>query len=364
MSIRKVQKIPQLTGLRYIAAVAVFLSHLGISTEHALGRVLSQGFFGVSFFFVLSGFVLSYSYSESIQRGEISFVKYFSMRVIRIAPLHYLTALPFILVGFSSDWQFWLSMAANLIFVQSWIPNSNFYFSLNAPSWSLSNEIFFYTCFFFLVQTPSRVLIWTFLSILGAMTFFALCFVFFSADLYVWGDKTLKHWMFYIFPIARLLEFIAGMLAYRFWAGGYLKAGIPLSWVLLGTLVLAMFSDRIPEEFRYSLYYLPSATVLLLSALRSSGVLASLLSGPLVVLLGNASFAFYLIHVPALMILTKNSVLGWMLTGGALFHVVFVVIAIMAISLTAIVVHLFFEEPVMKYLRSLILHRAVGERGL
>lgn len=357
------QKIPQLTGLRYFAALAVFLSHLGISTDHLVGRVLSQGFFGVSFFFVLSGFVLSYSYSVSIRRGEIGFVRYFSMRLIRVAPLHYLTAIPFILLGLSIDWQFQLSMAANLLFLQSWVPSSSFYFSLNAPSWSLSNEIFFYACFFFLVQTQSRMLVCIFLSILAVVTAFALFFLFYSADFHILGDKRFIHWMFYIFPVARLLEFIAGMLAYRLWAESHLMVGAPLSLVLLGTLVLTVFSDHIPEVFRYSLYYLPSATLLLLSALLSSGTLVSVLSSRLIVLLGNASFAFYLIHIPALMVLTKIQVLGWIPSGGALFSVVFVVIAIVVISLTSVVVHLFFEEPVMKYLRSLILRRIAGRVG-
>ena len=65
-------KIDQLTGMRFVAAMAVFLSHLGANPDASmLGRIFAEGYVGVSFFFVLSGFVLSHSYAEKLRQGEI-----------------------------------------------------------------------------------------------------------------------------------------------------------------------------------------------------------------------------------------------------------------------------------------------------
>lgn len=56
-------RIDQLTGLGFLAALFVFASHL--KWEHSrsiVAKMAEQGSIGVSFFFVLSGFVISYSY--------------------------------------------------------------------------------------------------------------------------------------------------------------------------------------------------------------------------------------------------------------------------------------------------------------
>ena len=55
-------RLDQLTGLRYFAALLVFVSHLNWDNSSDLIKtIFGSGYIGVSFFFVLSGFVLSYS---------------------------------------------------------------------------------------------------------------------------------------------------------------------------------------------------------------------------------------------------------------------------------------------------------------
>ena len=78
---------------------------------------------------------------------------------------------------------------ANLSYLQSWIPNSSVYFSFNAPSWSLSNEVFFYLCFFFLAAIPFRKL----LNI--AIGLFTLLIISASAvTIFFDGDKLTTFW--------------------------------------------------------------------------------------------------------------------------------------------------------------------------
>ena len=69
-------RINHLTGLRFFAAFLVFMSHIEFSGSYdSLQIVFKQGFIGVSFFFILSGFVLSYSYKQRLVQKQISKLK-------------------------------------------------------------------------------------------------------------------------------------------------------------------------------------------------------------------------------------------------------------------------------------------------
>ena len=95
---KKKIKIEQLTGLRSFAAMLVFLSHSSWDgTSLHLAKIFESGYVGVSFFFLLSGFVLSYSYKERVLNHSLSYLKYSLLRLARLSPLHLLTAFPFVL---------------------------------------------------------------------------------------------------------------------------------------------------------------------------------------------------------------------------------------------------------------------------
>ena len=155
-----IRKLNQLTGLRYFAALLVFFSHLELDGSHELLRdVFNSGYVGVSFFFLLSGFVLSYSYSEMILNHNITFLKYVLLRLARLTPLHFLMAALFIFYSIYKSNFIFIKAILNLSYLQSWVPSSTYYFSLNALSWSLSNEVFFYICFFSLVFLEQKKLL-------------------------------------------------------------------------------------------------------------------------------------------------------------------------------------------------------------
>ena len=69
---RKVE-LPALTGIRFYAALLVYLSHVPIipGGESLVGQRLlfNAGVVGVSFFFVLSGFILTYNYADVFRTG-------------------------------------------------------------------------------------------------------------------------------------------------------------------------------------------------------------------------------------------------------------------------------------------------------
>ncbi|MCM3883275.1 acyltransferase [Frankia sp. R82] len=141
--------LPALTGLRGVAATLVFLRHIDADVGETLpvAPLGNIGYAGVSFFFVLSGFVLTWS------AGPVSRARFFWRRFARIYPL-YLVAifLWFVVAGslgkigeFGSKPA---SILPSLLLVQAWIPTQSIYFGWGgAVLWSLSCEAFFYLVF-------------------------------------------------------------------------------------------------------------------------------------------------------------------------------------------------------------------------
>jgi len=346
-------KIDQLTGLRFVAAMAVFLSHLGVDPDTSmLGRIFAEGYVGVSFFFVLSGFVLSHSYAERLRHGEIRRRTYVLLRFSRLAPLHVLTALPFILMTFPEGWKHVAVGLLNLAFLQSWIPHSSVYFSLNAPSWSLSNEMFFYSAFLFLAFLPFKRLIHFFALLACLVTLTAAVVHFTVPSLDLFGSRSMSHWLFYIFPGFRLLEFVAGMLIFEIWSRGFRMPSLAFPLAIALLIAAMSFGYAVPEEFRYSLFYLPFVCILLFSSLNIEGVMRNLLCSRSMVFLGNASFAFYLVHQPILGQLRAAGVKD--MIGGPGFVAAGLLVVVVVSSLT----YMMFERPVERALKRRILGRS------
>ena len=143
-----------LTGIRFYAALLVYLSHVVIIPGmEALSQSLllfNAGVVGVSFFFVLSGFILTYNYAAVFSEGvsASSYKQFVLDRLARIYPVHIFALLmvaPIAILSpnFPFDWR---AVPFHLLLLQSWWPSSTppFYKYLNVPSWSISCEWFFY----------------------------------------------------------------------------------------------------------------------------------------------------------------------------------------------------------------------------
>jgi peptidoglycan/LPS O-acetylase OafA/YrhL len=147
---RSPPRLDSLTGLRFFAALVVVLTHIGFqfSRSTSVIRTESYGYTGVTFFFLLSGFVLTWSCANQPA------ARFLWLRFSRVWPLHIVTAVFSMTVI--------ASLAVNdglvgrllqVFLLQAWSPNQQIYYGGNSVSWSLSAEMFFYLMFP-LVITP------------------------------------------------------------------------------------------------------------------------------------------------------------------------------------------------------------------
>jgi peptidoglycan/LPS O-acetylase OafA/YrhL len=314
--------IKPLTSLRFFAAFMV-LAH------HYWG--FAAGYGGVSFFYVLSGYVLTINYRGRVGTAD-GRLEFWWRRIARIYPLYLLTFLISIPVLNSGAH----AVPFNVLALQSWIPKEPIYFSFNAPSWSISDEFFFYACFPLLLPLISvapgkRV---------GAAAGVLIAVAAATALVHPQGlmdDPT--HFIFYIFPPMRLVEFTFGIaLALRPLKAGGLKAEIGALILALAGIALAY--SQLPGSLTASIIFWPGAIAMVAVFSASEGPIAKLLSRRLFVLLGEASFALYMIHYP----LRQYHFAGSIIT------------AAVAVA-GSVVLFLWFEKPAQRWMLNLPLGR-------
>lgn len=208
-------EIKSLTALRFIAAlyVAVFHAHNFSGVDlWVLNQFLSNGYLAVDFFFILSGFILAYTYAESYREKKYNHRHFIIKRLARIYPLHLfcLILMCFIYAianhggihldqGFTSYNDFW----QNIFLIHAWAMQDE---TFNQPSWSISAEFFVYLLFpiFLIAIKPSRPFYFLWI----ASVIFLGSYIFIQFYLKV---------SFHEFKLIRITtEFLLGIALYRF----------------------------------------------------------------------------------------------------------------------------------------------------
>ncbi len=151
------EKLHPLTTLRFFAAAMIVVYHsaglFGFPEQFHINIYLDQA---VSFFFVLSGFILTYVYPRLDTFRDCR--RFWFARFARVWPAHIAAFIFFgCLLGFSvSTSTSVLVTAFNLLLVQAWIPIEKIFFSYNPVSWSISTELAFYLAFPVLIRNWER----------------------------------------------------------------------------------------------------------------------------------------------------------------------------------------------------------------
>jgi len=288
--------IRSLTSLRFFFALIVFFSHY----YYIDGVIFAHGWIGVSFFFILSGFILSYSYKNRLFSGKVSYMDFYVARFARIYPLHLLTFLifiPFLMMRYLPGWKV---LVPNLLLLQSWNPFN--YYTVNVPSWSISNEAFFYAVFpmiLYFFMKNSRI---------NKLLVITICFLVYSVLLFCLFDSSFNYYLFYVNPLFRLIDFVIGVFIYSIWekysqknSMSILKATILEISTIGFFITMIWFSKYIHPNFTYACYYwFPMSAIIYLFAIQQKGLVSKLLSNKILVLAGDVSYAFYLFHIPVI----------------------------------------------------------------
>ncbi|MBO9563654.1 MAG: acyltransferase [Niastella sp.] len=343
-----------LTGFRCLAACLVFVYHNRKYWRSQLHpeilRFINELHIGVSLFFVLSGFLIAYTYGEKPLRSYGSYGKYILLRIARIMPLYWLILTCYYLDHPYGKGAFtWLTYSLAHAF-----SNAHNLDGL-AQAWSLNMEMIFYLLAPLLCMLQRKHVIYL-LAFLVALFFLAwgVGYTWFKINgnpqKYLYPINFLLHSTFF----GRCSEFLAGMLLASIWKSGSLtllkqlphKTLIGFTGIFITSYAIGLFqkntyvhgTDTIPGLVT-SLLVLPAFTIIVFAGLmQERNLVQRFFASRVMVLLGNASFAFYLIHISYVNMKIKS----WVLLPDRNFILLWI---------AAIILYLFVEKPTYQLCR-------------
>jgi peptidoglycan/LPS O-acetylase OafA/YrhL len=305
--IRIKKVVPALTGIRFFAAAYVFVMHYGATAIDKAGvprpiaTFLHNGGFGVAVFFILSGFILAHSH-PGVFATPRQYAEYFVARFARIYPLYFfalIVALPVAVEEIPLDLK---QAAAVLAMVQSWtdaFSHSGYAWILQA--WTISVELIFYLCFPFLISLQRRLRTPILLGLCAIDAVFIIVGGTTTVTPWTDFDGYIHHpaWSLYLpLPLVRSGEFFLGMGLQTL-----ITRSLPITvkpraahCILLSAAIVTLLSIGSDERVLGSAAILIG--ILIATVYISDNAFTRLLGCRALILLGNASYALYLLQAP------------------------------------------------------------------
>jgi exopolysaccharide production protein ExoZ len=332
---------------RGIAANLVVFSHLFlVEAKYTAGSVLPAftlyGVAGVDLFFVISGFIM-----VAVAGRDTGPIEFLWRRATRIYPTYWLVSLAVLAVAIAAPTIVNSSIQVPISLWRSFFLIPDRTLPLLAVGWTLIHEMYFYLVFaIFLalrISLPASLIGWG-----------VLLFVIWAAV----PDRVAAS------PILRLvtnpltLEFIMGAFVGIQWRkrqmSGVIGAGaIGLSWLALSICyvapVLSLTTSPHFDAWRVAMFGIPSA--LLVYALTGFEQLyRKARPTELLVVLGDWSYATYLVHVLVISAIGRTVVI-LAPAGGVNASVALIAIGLLAANIAGAGIHILFERPTINWLR-------------
>jgi len=348
-----------LTGLRCFAAINIVLFHFSNPDWFGwLAPVVNAGYASVSFFILLSGFVLAYNYAGRARAGELDKRRFWEARFTRLYPIYFLSlVLAWQMVPKEyhahTHGMFWTGMALTPLLLQGWIPQIATF--LNTPAWTMSAESFYYVLFPWLAswKRPGRVaphlsrmaVVW----MLGMVP--GLLYIVFNPDgiphpdRWSWGPwlQVLKYT-----PLPHLTSFVFGVMLANLDEMIGRTSRLRLILGLFGfaaTFGLLTLGPRVPYAIIHDGLLMPLFGCIVLG-LAGNNPLASVLGWRPLVFVGESSYCLYLLHFNLWGLIHDSHVLDW--TGLIRFDPWISYLILIGLALGAL--HL-VEKPAQRQLR-------------
>ena len=340
--------------LRGFAALAVVIHHTGgyvkryFEPNLLFGDKFSIGFAGVDLFFVISGFIIHFT-SRNYFNNPSKFTEYLKKRFVRVYPIYWIITT----ILFVSSWLIVELLEKNIFSIgypnDVWAYLKTYtlfplHFAINPVTWTLSYELFFYFCFGLLIISKR---LWIIIALILAISFY-------NIFIDIPEITTVKLSYFNFFFSGYNFEFMLGFLIYQFYEKIKLSNIISVILIVVAVLIIVLFGYNIGDYDSYKrvlTFGLPSG--LLLFGLLNLEKNTSISFPKFTLILGDASYALYLIHFPMMLFMNKiPQILGYNFT--AQQEVLYSYFIIISIIFTSIFVHKWVEMPVIRKLNGLL----------
>tara|TARA_R110002074_G_C12498900_1_gene662422 strand:- start:23 stop:1627 length:1605 start_codon:yes stop_codon:yes gene_type:complete len=397
--------IDSLTGLRFLAALSVAVSHGALLTmranpelSHIVEVFARVAGFGMTLFFVLSGFVIHYNYRNVVTQGGMSgFGAFIWARFTRLYPLFFLIlVLDFLFHARANYDPFRLdtqirALPYYLVMIQSWIympiRDHTLIYTIGVAvpvTWSISTEWFFYLVFpaiapivLFVQRARTAIVVgvlwcifwWVAMSIVRVnmvpIENWAVEYYGPLASAEIASQDSFQRWLLYFSPYARIGEFILGCIVAQAYLiceervvgigerklGLFVQSAALLTVMFLCFYVYARGAPQFLTNVRQNFALAPTIAILIFCSARYSGPLTSFLSSRSMVWLGDISYEIYLIHM-AVFVFVKRAVQTYLLPSPNYeYGPIEFLVGLALLAPISYTLHRLYDVPVRSWLR-------------
>lgn len=340
---RSLQSIQLIRGVACLLVVLLHITINGqlINGKSIFGNLFSFGGSGVDIFFVLSGFIITYTNYNKIGKTHEALV-FIKRRLNRIFPIYWIVISVFLVFQNLLPTFYktpFVLQAQNLFYTYLLLPG---HVMVNGVSWSLTNELYFYLLFVFCIlfkwKRTSFILMIIYLIVLFLSSFGAFHF------------SESNYWIAVLFSPMNI-EFILGVIIALVYFKINKKLARPI--LCLGVLLFSIaiyFQNQNVYLFNSSinrvLYFgFPAALIILgavvLEHFRKINISIIFLN------LGDASYSIYLFHLPIVVAFLK--LLNHYNIVSEIIIYCLIVVLVIIIYLAGVIIYKNIETPLLKY---------------